>query len=161
MKRFDYDSLMEQYIKKYKVSLVVFVIISLVFVSTFVLGIVFSTYENRNYFMIIFSIVLSILIANDVGFLLFGVIANKKNQNQLFYILGGYMSVTGGYVSEIDDEITTISGRRGIEVTLRCEDDELRVFYDPVFGEIPFKVGENLKVKISELFIIEYEVIDA
>lgn len=161
MKRFDYDSLMEQYMKKYRTSLIVFISLVIVFTLSFVLGVIFSTYENRIILMIVMSIWLAILICFIVWIIIFGLAENKKCQNQLFYILGGYMSLAEGEVVEIKNEITTISGRRGIEVVIKNKDDQLHVFYDSAFGDIPFKVNDYLTIKLSELFIIEYEVKNA
>lgn len=161
MKRFDYETLMEKYNHGYKSSLIWFITLLIVFVLTFVLGIVFATYENRTLMMIVFSIALTVISFATLSVLILGVIENKKNQKQLYYILGSYMSGVNGEIIDIKDQITTISGRSGIEIIIKNDDNVSNIFYDPSFGEVPFKIGDHLNAKIGELFIIEYEVDNA
>ena len=158
MKRFDYEKALEDYKRKYKKNIVYLALFSFLFVVTFVLGIVFSTFENKIMMMVIFSIALVIITFFIVTILLFGVLENRKNIKALLYILNGYLLIVDGKVKEVKDLFTTISGRKGIEVVIQDKYEEISVYFDPIFNELPFKVDDEVSLKVCNSFIIEYEV---
>ena len=158
MKRFDYESILKKYDKKYKLSIGLLIGLSLVLVAIFVAGILIAQYDYRVEVMLYFSIPLGILAMVIVGFFIFGFMENKKKKKQLYFILGGYLSPVAGVVQEIKSSVTTISGRPGIEMIIKEEDKVTAVYYDAVFGDNPFKVGDKVSLQTSESFIIQYEV---
>ena len=158
MKRFNYEQHLENISKKYRTSIVVLVLNIVLFVGSFIIGLLISTYENKAMIMTIFSVILAILIIG-IGVNLFGFfLIYKKDIRQIYYILGGYLTNVSGVLSENKGVITTITGRKVIELILKNEDEEVSIYFDPIFGENPFVVGETLNVKLSESFIIQYEV---
>ena len=82
----------------------------------------------------------------------------KKEIRQIYYILGGYLTSVSGVVKENKGLTTSITGRKCFELILKDGDEEISVYFDPIFKEKPFEVGVSLKLKISESFIIQYEV---
>lgn len=160
MKRFNYEQHLNENQKKYKISLILFFSLLALIGGCFVTGILISTYHNQNIIMIIFSIVLAILTIPTISILLFGVIKYKNERNQIFYILGSYLYYHEGKIIQINRNITTLSGRKGIEIVLETKNGQLIIYYDPIFGDIPFSLNTTLKTKCSESFIVQYEVED-
>lgn len=158
MKHLDYENLLLRYHQKYKKNLIVLIILLVLFVVLFALGILLSTYENRVTMMVIFSIALALLSTFIIGFLVFGVLEYRNQEKQLNYILGGYLTIVEGKVIKIKDIFTSISGRKGIEIVVGDEEGEINVLFDPYFGDIPFKEGEEVQLQISESFVVDYEV---
>ena len=117
-----------------------------------------AQYDYKTDIMIYFSIPLGILAMVISGFFIFGFLENRRKRKQIYFILGGYLSSVNGTIQEIKQSITTISGRKGIEMIIKEEDKTSAVYYDEVFGNNPFKVGDSVSLQISESFIIEYEV---
>ena len=160
MKRFDYENLLEQYQRKGRKSLIIFVILLVCLVATFLTGVLVSNYQNRILIMVIFSIVLAVLSVISVIIFIFGFLNFQKKKKQIFYILGGYLLDVEGKIISLGNTFTTVFGRQGVEIVLQNE-NKICVLYDPSFGDVPFKEGDHLKAKISESFIIQYEVLDA
>ena len=158
MKRFDYESILKKHDKKYKLSIALLICLSILLVAVFVTGILIAQYDYKIDIMIYFSIPLGILAMVISGFFIFGFLENRRKRKQIFFILGGYLSPVSGTVQEIKQSITTVSGRKGIEMIIKEEDKTTAVYYDDVFGDNPFKAGDNVSLQISESFIIEYEV---
>lgn len=161
MKRFDYETILENHNKKAKKYLVLTIVLLALFVALFLLGVLISNYSNRTLIMIIFSVVLSIVSVTMAMILIFGFLASQKQKKQIYYILGGYLNRLEGEIISIKGPITSVNGRQGIEVVLTYNDRQKSVLYDPCFGPIPFHQGEYLVVKTSESFIVQYEVLDA
>ena len=161
MKRFEYESIIDNYHKRYKKSLIFLIVSIFIMVSLFTIGVIIANYENKRMIMIIFSIALLVISFIFVTILLFGVIENKKNETQLLYILGGYMNIVEGKIVEINDGFTTISGRKAIELVLEDDKQQISVYFDPTLGDNPFLVNDMVTLKTSESFIVEYEVKNA
>lgn len=161
MKRFDYETMLENHNKKAKKYLLLAIILLALFVALFLTGILISNYSNRTLIMVIFSIALSIVSIAIAIILIFGFFASQKQKKQIYYILGGYLNRVEGEVISINGPITSVNGRQGIEIVLTDNDRQKSVLYDPCFGPIPFHQGERLAVKTSESFIVQYEVLDA
>ena len=51
-----------------------------------------------------------------------------------------------------------MSGRKGIEIIIQDNYEEICVYFDPIFNELPFKINDEVSLKICNSFIIEYEV---
>lgn len=160
MKRFNFEELFNTYHRKYKIYLWIFIASLLVLIATFLIGLFSSTYENKNTIMIVFSIILSFIVIANLIIFIFGVNHFYINKKQLHYILGSYMDKVSGQISEIKQVITSISGRKGLEIILINGDKKMSILYDVAFGECPFKIGDHLNCKISESFIIQYEVVN-
>ena len=158
MKHLDYEGLLNKYHKKIKVNLTILIIILCAYVGLFVLGILISTFENKKLIMIIFSIVLGLLSCFMVGFLIFGVIDYRKKEKQLIFILSGYLTIVEGTIGEIKGQLTSISGRKGIEILIVDGDEQTIVYYDSTFGQNPFSEGQKVHLEISGSFIVNYEV---
>ena len=158
MKRFDYENALANYQRKYKKSIVYLALFSFLFSVSFALGFIFSTYESKVLMMVIFSIALVVITFVIVTILLFGVLENRKNIKSLSYILNGYLLIVEGKVKEIKGTFTTISGRKGIEIIIQDQYEEISVYFDPIFNELPLKVDDEVSLKICNSFIIEYEV---
>ena len=158
MKRFDYEKVVDNYQRKYKKNIVYLALFSFLFVITFAVGVIFSTFENKTIMMVIFSILLVIITFFIVTILLFGVLENRKNIKSLLYILDGYLVIVDGRVKEIKNLFTTMSGRKGIEIIIQDNYEEICVYFDPIFNELPLKINDEVSLKICNSFIIEYEV---
>ena len=158
MKRFDYESILKKYDQKYKLSIALLICLFVLLVAIFVTGILVAQYDYKIDIMIGFSIPLGILAMVISGFFIFGFLENRRKRKQIYFILGGYLSSVNGTIQEIKQSITTVSGRKGIEMIIKEEDKTSAVYYDEVFGDNPFKVGDSVSLQISESFIIEYEV---
>ena len=158
MKHLDYEGLLNKYHKKFKVFLIFLIVFLCTYVGLFALGILISTFENKKLVMIIFSIVLALLSCFIVAFLVFGVLDYRKKEKQLNFILSNYLIIVEGTIKEIKDLFTSISGRKGIQILVSDGDEQIIVFYDPIFGEHPFLQGQNVHLEISGSFIVNYEV---
>ena len=160
MKRFNFEDFVDLYNKKYKSSKTIFICLCVVFVLTFVTGLLISNFHNQITIMWIFSPILSLISIFLVSFLVFGVIEYKTKLKQLFFLLDSYLNEVKGEIKEIKTTLTSSFGLKGIEIILynKNKDREVSVFYSPIFGEIPFKVGQQLKVNTAQGFIVEYEV---
>ena len=161
MKRFEYETIIDNYHKRYKTSFIFLIISLVILITLFVTGILLANYENKKMIMIIFSISLFVISIISLTILLFGVLENKKNEKQLLYILGGYMNIVEGKIVAINDEFTTISGRKAIELVLEDRNQQMSVYFDPTLGDNPFSINEVVSFKTSESFIVEYEVKNA
>lgn len=161
MKRFNYEAVIDNHNKRYKKSLIIFIISLVIFVSLFVTGILIATYENKKMIMIIFSLLLAVTAIFAITILMFGMIENKKNEKRLLYILGGYMNLVKGKVVQINDSFTTISGRVATEIILEDNGQQISTYFDHSLGENPFSLNDTVSLKTSESFIVEYEVENA
>lgn len=161
MKHFDFETLLNNYHRRFKNNLILTIISSILFVAVFVIGIFVANYENKMAIMIIFSVILGLFSFLIITFLVLGVFENHKNIKQLNYILGGYLTVVTGKITQIKGIFTSISGRKGIEIIVTDNKEEISVYLDLTFDEIPFKIGDEVSLKVSESFIIDYEVKNA
>lgn len=160
MNRCDYESVLAKAKKRLNVSWVLFGLLAAVFVAGFALGVIFATYEKRALFMGIFSPILGVLSIVLVGLLVFGILENRKIEKQIVSILGGYLTVVEGTVESVGNPITSLNGRKGIELLVEEKKGypPIAVYFDPTFGEVPFKEKERVQLKVSESFIVQYEV---
>lgn len=160
MKRFDYEKILENNLRAYRRSIVFLVASSFVYVACFILAIFLSNYENRTLMMVVFSIILSLIGIEIVGIIIYGLLENRRKIKQINLIFSSYLEPLEGEIVEIKGLINSSIGRRGHEIIIK--NDSLRsVLYDPSFGENPFRVGDKVKVEISESFIVKYEVENA
>lgn len=158
MKRFNYEQFLNIYKKKAKISLILFISLCLIIVGLFVLGILIANYYNKTLIMIIFSLILALLTLPAISILIFGVNKYNNERKQIYYILGSYLSFYEGKIIAINSIITTLCGRKGIEIILETKNGTNAIYYDPIFGDIPFKINDYIRIKCSESFIIQYEV---
>ena len=161
MKRFSYESLIDNHNKRYTKSLIIFIVSLSIFAGLFITGVLLATYENKTIMMIIFSISLTIMAILIVSVLMFGMIENRKNAKRLLYLLGGYLNLIEGKIVQINESFTTISGRVATEIVLDDGKQQISVYYDPALGENPFHLNDVVSLKTSESFIVEYEVNNA
>ena len=160
MKRFDYEKVLESNLRAYRRSVVFLVASSFVYVACFILAIFLSNYENRTLRMVVFSIILSLIGFEMVEIIIYGLLENRRKIKQINLIFSSYLEPLEGEIVEIKGLINSSIGRRGHEIIIK--NDSLRsVLYDPSFGENPFRVGDEVKVEISESCIVKYEVENA
>ena len=108
--------------------------------------------------MVIFSIIIGALTLLTTINLFTFVLPYKKEIKQVYFILGGYLTTVRGVISENKGYMTSVNGRRCIELIVKDEEKETSVFLDPLFGENVFSIGDEVSLKTSESFIIKYEV---
>ena len=158
MKRFNYEEYLDNISHNYKKSIIVLILFIVLYVGAFLLGFFISNYENKDLIMIIFSIILGVLIlcisVTLVGFTL----RYRKDIKQIYYILGGYLTTITGVIVDNKGIVTSISGRKGIELTVKYDEDEVTVYLDLIFKDTLFNIGDQVTFKTSESFIIQYEV---
>ena len=160
MKHFSYEIILEKLLKKYRNSIFVFLISIAILITIFVLGLCLVTYENQKIIIPIFAAIVLVLTILSTYILVVFTFPYRRDIKQMYSILGGYLNIYSGEIQDIKNIFTTVIGRKGLEIVLKCDDKMISVVYDPIFGENPFKVGQNVTFKTSELFIIYYEVID-
>lgn len=159
MKQFDYEKIILIYKKKQKMFLVLFIVSLILIALIFALGLLISNYQNQTIIMVIFSILLSLLSIPSISLFIFGYLKYKKELKQIYFILGGYLTTLSGEVIAFKNEITTITGRKGKEIVFKNKNEEqIILYFDLIFNEIPFKIGDKLIIKSSESFIIRYGV---
>lgn len=161
MKRFNYEEIFEKNHRKYRKNLIILISLLVLFSICFALGLIFANYQNKVLMMVIFSVLLAVITFFIVTVLIYGVIETKKNEKQLIYISNGYLLEIKGTIKSIKGIVTTISGRQGIELIVADGDEEINVFYDPIFGDLPFKENEDVLLKTANSFVVEYEVQNA
>ena len=71
------------------------------------------------------------------------------------------MNIVEGKIVAVNDEFTTISGRKAIELVLEDRNQQMSAYFDPTLGDNPFSINEVVSLKTSESFIVEYEVKNA
>ena len=158
MKRFDFESYIEKLEKKIKTALILLAVYIVLFALIFMFGLFLSNFQNRFIIMFIFSLILSIFAIFITIHFIFSYLKNKKDERQLAYILGGYLSSINGVYIENKGEVTTVTGRKVMELVIKDNDDIHNVYLDLIFKDVPFKIGDNLNLKTSENVIIMYEV---
>lgn len=158
MKRFNYEEHLDKTKKNYRLSLLILILSIVLFVGVFVIGILVSNYHNRFIIMVIFSIIIGVLTLLTTINLFTFVLPYKKEIKQVYFILGGYLTTVRGVISENKGYMTSVNGRRCIELIVKDEEKETSVFLDPLFGENVFSIGDEVSLKTSESFIIKYEV---
>ena len=82
----------------------------------------------------------------------------ELSEEQIYYILGGYLTTITGVIVDNKGIVTSISGRKGIELTVKYDEDEVTVYLDLIFKDTSFNIGDQVTFKTSESFIIQYEV---
>ena len=160
MKHFSYEIILEKLLKKYRNSIFVFLISLAVLILIFILGLCLVTYENQKTIIPIFAVIVLLFTILSTYILVAFTFPYKRDIKQMYSILGGYLHIYSGEIQDIKNIFTTVIGRKGLEIILKCDDKLISVVYDPIFGENPFKIGQNVTFKTSELFIIYYEVIN-
>ena len=158
MKRFNYEQFLDTYKKKFRLSLIFCCVCSCIITTLFVVGLLISNYHNQQIIMIVFSIMLGLLTLPTVSIYLFGVKKYSNERKQIFYLLGSYLTYHEGKIISINKTITTLCGRKGMEIVLETKNGPFVVYFDPVFGKCPFTINDYIKAKCSESFIIKYEV---
>ena len=101
--------------------------------------------------MIIFSIILGVLIlcisVTLVGFTL----RYRKDIKQIYYILGGYLTKITGVIVDNKGIVTSISGRKGIELIVKHDEDAVTVYLDLIFKDAKVeKVEQKVETKKEE-----------
>ncbi|MCQ2742540.1 MAG: hypothetical protein MJ239_04500 [Bacilli bacterium] len=157
MKRFDYGKLASKKAKEIKRNSFLFGGFTLAYAAVLAIGIILSTYQNKTLFMVIFSVVLSVLSIFVIYFLFFGIIFAKKDLKRIQQILDGYLIETKGVVEKILPPITLSNGRIVNEILLKSESGESTCYFDKEFGEVSLTVGCAYVVRCSEGIVIEAE----
>ena len=158
MKRFNYEEYLDNISRNYKKSIIVLILFIVLYVGVFLLGFFISNYENKDLIMIIFSIILGVLILCISVTLIGFTLRYRKDIKQIYYILGGYLTTITGVIVDNKGIVTSISGRKGIELTVKSDEDEVTVYLDLIFKDTLFNIGDQVTFKTSESFIIQYEV---
>ena len=152
------SEMINTYMNKKKKGLKISLFPLIIVVPVFVLFLIVAKLKTRALFITLSTIDLSIFTIIFMYNLLENII--KSND-----IIKHINSVLNGNIKEIDGKITSISKvitlKRNIhivEVEIRGEGVRTKAYFNVDLFEYNFKVDDNIKTKLSNNFIVEYEV---
>lgn len=153
----EYDKIHDSLIKEW----ILFGLSLSIFLVSFTLLVVFSTYESRSYFLLFGTISLVILSFLPLGIFLFSIWPKIRRKNILEERLESSQNVLSGVVVSFGQTISLENDEKGVEIVLALLEKEKKciVYFDPSIGEIPFSLGNKLILGLVKNVICSYEVI--
>lgn len=145
------------FLKYKKIFISLFFVFAGLLLADAVVFIILVTYENFKsaYFINLpICIIISLCFAFSIACISFF----KKEIKFLENLFTQYLNLISGKVISISNQEITIKGRKILEVRILDDKEEIAVYYETSFGEIPFKENNNVSLKISDNFILEYKV---
>lgn len=158
MIKLGYKEKFDLYLKYKKIFISLLFIFLGLFLADAIIFIVLVTYENFKsaYFINLpISIIISLCFAFSITCLSFF----RKEIKFLENIFSQYLNIIDGEVVFISDEEITIKNRKILKIKLLENKEEIIVYFETSFGEIPFKVKDKVSLKVADNFILEYKVI--
>lgn len=156
--KFDYETEMFKIKRNKKIAWFLAIIIFLLFVSSIILLLVFSSYENR-FLIKLIGIPLLSLILIFLSFEIYSYLVKTiQKEKSMYNILYGYQEEVSGEVIEIKENVHLPLYKEGYQVVIK-QNEEKKTLYIPMFvNNIDIKVGQYIKFEIAKSFIISYEV---
>ena len=153
----EYDKIHDSLIKEW----ILFGLSLSIFLISFTLLVVFSTYEFRSYLLLFGTISLVILSFLPLGIFLFSIWPKIRRKNILEERLESSQNVLSGVVVSFGQTISLGNDEKGVEIVLSLLEKEKKciVYFDPSIGEIPFSLGNKLILGLVKNIICSYEVI--
>ena len=94
----------------------------------------------------------------SIWFLIDGVIKSNNKLSAIKSILAGEKKEFDGVIKRIDKIITLANSTRCYEIVLEKDNAEHKLYFDEIFDVSVFKEETNMRLTVSNNFIISYEV---
>lgn len=128
-----------------------------VVIPLFILCIIFTKLATKNLFIFLGTLVLSIFTCNFTYNLIENIIKSKDLIKHIDFVLKGNRQEINGNIISISPKLTLKRNIHIIEIEIKEKNKTYKVYLNiDLFGN-KFNVNDNVKVKISNNFICEYE----
>ena len=148
------DGYMNKKKKGLKISLFPLIII----IPLFVFFLIVAKLKTRALFITLSTIDLSIFTIIFMYNLLENIIKSNDLIKHINTILNGNIKEIDGKITSISKVITLKRNIHIVEVEIRGEGVRTKAYFNVDLFEYNFKVDDNIKTKLSNNFIVEYEV---
>ena len=143
--------------KKKKSLIMIFIIMG--FATLLNVRLLFLANEyNKTLMEIVLSTIYVVAGWISIWFLIDGVIKSNNKLSAIKSILAGEKKEFDGVIKRIDKIITLANSTRCYEIVLEKDNAEHKLYFDEIFDVSVFKEETNMRLTVSNNFIISYEV---
>ena len=118
-----------------------------------------SKEENRGLMQFILSTIYVICGWISLYLLFTGIFSLRKKIMTITNILDGEKIELDGTVESINKPLTLANSDRCYEIMIMKDRVTHKVYYDELFGNVPFNKGDTVRLNVSNNYIVGYEVI--
>ncbi len=146
------------YMNKKKKGLKISLFPLIIIIPLFVFFLIVAKLKTRALFITLSTIDLSIFTIIFMYNLLENIIKSNDLIKHINTILNGNIKEIAGKITSISKVITLKRNIHIVEVEIRGEGVRTKAYFNVDLFEYNFKVDDNIKTKLSNNFIVEYEV---